>query len=365
MGNDALQELLAAALEAGEIQSAVWRVGCRGGVLAQGTVGPADCETLYDLASLTKPLVTALLLALYIERGQCAAADRLGDWLPALRDSPYGSVSIVQAVTHTGGFPAWRPFYALCATPDEVLPAIAQTPPAATPGEAVIYSDLGYIVLGYLLERLAGQSLAVQFATLVAQPLGLTATCFCPPPDWRCRIAPTEEGNAHERRMVEQLLAESTSDDTFTRARLRAYTGWRTQRIQGAVHDGNAWFLGGVAGHAGLFAPVGEVWKLAQAFLPGSPLLRPETCRWFATNLTPGKSEARSFGWMLACSPNATGVGLSPTAFGHLGFTGTSLWCDPQTERVYILLANRTFPYRASLQDVRRAFHAAASQVPG
>jgi CubicO group peptidase (beta-lactamase class C family) len=362
---DVLREQLEAALDAGEIQSAVWLVGCRETIVAQGAVGPAGFDTLYDLASLTKPLVTALLLALHIERGRCAPDDRLGDWLPVLRDSPYERVTIVQAVTHMGGFPAWRPFYAMCATPDEVLPVIARTTPVAKPGEAVVYSDLGYIVLGYLLERLTGQPLDVAFETHVAQPLGLTATRFCPPPEWRERAAPTEDGNAHERHMVEQLIAEEAPDNASVRARLRAYTGWRTQRIHGEVHDGNAYFLGGVAGHAGLFATAGEVWKLAQAFLPGSPLLRPETCRWFSTNLTPGKAEARSFGWMLACSPNATGVGSSPTAFGHLGFTGTSLWCDPQTECIYVLLANRTFPYRAGLQEVRRAFHATASRILG
>jgi CubicO group peptidase (beta-lactamase class C family) len=360
---DVLREQLEAALDAGEIQSAVWLVACRETMVAHGAVGPAGFDTLYDLASLTKPLVTALLLALFIEQGRCTPDDHLGKWLPALRDSPYGHVTVVQAVTHTGGFPAWRPLYAMCATPDEVLPVIAQTPPMAKPGENVVYSDLGYIVLGRLLEHLAGQPLAVLFGTHVAQPLGLTATRFCPPPEWRERTAPTEDGNAHERRMVEQLIA--AENHPLVQARLRGYAGWRTQRVQGEVHDGNAYFLGGVAGHAGLFATAGEVWKLARVFLPGSPLLRPETCQWFSTNLTPGKAEARSFGWMLAGSPNATGVGLSPTAFGHLGFTGTSLWCDPQTERVYILLTNRTFPYRASLQDVRRAFHAAASRISG
>ncbi len=360
---DVLREQLEAALEAGEIQSAVWIVGCRETIVAQGAVGPAGFATLYDLASLTKPLVTALLLARFIEQGRCASDDQLGDWLPVLRDSPYGRVTAAQAVTHTGGFPAWRPFYALCATPDEVLPVIAQTTPVAEPGAAVVYSDLGYIVLGRMLEQVAGQPLAVLFGTHVAQTLGLTATRFCPPPEWRERAAPTEDGNAHERHMVEQLTAKE--DNASVRAKLLAYTGWRTQRLQGEVHDGNAHFLGGAAGHAGLFATAGEVWKLARVFLPGSPLLRPETCRWFSTNMTPGKAEARSFGWMLACSPEATGVGLSPTAFGHLGFTGTSVWCDPQTERVYVLLTNRTFPYRTGLQDVRRAFHAAASRISG
>ncbi|MGQ9898137.1 MAG: serine hydrolase domain-containing protein [Acidobacteriota bacterium] len=360
-----LQNLLKAALDAEEIQSAVWLVSRRETIVAQGAVGLAGFDTRYDLASLTKPLVTALLLALCSERGWFTFDSRLGDRLPVLRESPYGRVSIVQAVTHTGGFPAWQPLYALCSTPDEVLSVIARMPPVAAPGEAVVYSDLGYIVLGKLLEQVTGQSLADSFESFVARPLGLTATRFCPPPDWRERAAPTEVGNAHEARMVEQLIAAGNFSDPSIPARLRAYAGWRTQHIQGEVHDGNAHFLGGVAGHAGLFATVEEVWKLAQVFLPGSCLLEPETCRWFATNLTPGKAEARSFGWMLACSPNATGVGLSPMAFGHLGFTGTSLWCDAESERVYVLLTNRTFPCRAGLQNMRRAFHAAASRISG
>ncbi|QUW03449.1 beta-lactamase family protein [Chloracidobacterium validum] len=359
----ALRELLEAAVDTGEIQSAVWLVSDRGKPIAEGVVGAAQPDTIYDLASLTKPLVTALLCARLIECGDCAAQDTLGKWLPALRDSPYARASIEQALTHTAGFPAWLPLYVLCGNPGEALAVIAQTPPVAAPGTEVVYSDLGYIVLGQLLERLTGQPLDASFDELVAHPLGLTSTRFCPPPDWRYRVAPTEDGNAHERRMTEQLVTDGRLANPDAQARLRRYAGWRTSRIHGEVHDGNAYFLGGVSGHAGLFSTATEVWKLVQVFLPDSPLLRPTTCRWFTTNFTPGKAEDRSFGWMLASSPNATGVGLSPTAFGHLGFTGTSAWCDPQTTRVYVLLANRTFPFRASLQDVRRSFHALASSV--
>jgi CubicO group peptidase (beta-lactamase class C family) len=142
----------------------------------------------------------------------------------------------------------------------------------------------------------------------------------------------------------------------------QTYVGWRSEIIWGAVHDGNAYFLGGAAGHAGLFSTADETLKLANQFVAGfSELLSPATCELFRQNMTKGLNEARSFAWQLAATKDSTaGPSLPPDAFGHTGFTGTSCWVDPERQRVFILLTNRTharsLPF-ANINSVRREFH--------
>ncbi|HEX7294442.1 MAG TPA: serine hydrolase, partial [Pyrinomonadaceae bacterium] len=144
------------------------------------------------------------------------------------------------------------------------------------------------------------------------------------------------------------------------------YKNWRSALIWGEVHDGNAHFLGGAAGHAGLFSTAEETWRLAQQFLPGrTKLLKPETCELFRQNMTAGLEEARTIGWQTATSPESTaGTDLPPDSFGHTGFTGTSCWIDPQHERVFILLTNRTHGHPrpfVNINSVRRQFHSMAA----
>jgi CubicO group peptidase (beta-lactamase class C family) len=143
---------------------------------------------------------------------------------------------------------------------------------------------------------------------------------------------------------------------------------WRARTIWGEVHDGNAFFLGGAAGHAGLFSTARETLSLARQFLPRTTtLLAPETCALFKVNMTEGLNEARSFAWQLAATPESTaGPRLAPDSFGHLGFTGTSCWIDPQRERIFILLTNRTharsLPF-SNINSVRRRFHTLAVEA--
>jgi serine-type D-Ala-D-Ala carboxypeptidase len=140
---------------------------------------------------------------------------------------------------------------------------------------------------------------------------------------------------------------------------------WRNELIWGQVHDGNAYFLGGAAGHAGLFSTAKETFAIAQQFLADqSNLLQPATCELFRKDLTPGLDEARSFGWQLAkTKDSAAGPDLPPDSFGHSGFTGTSCWIDPRHERIFILLTNRThartLPF-VNINSVRRRFHSLA-----
>jgi serine-type D-Ala-D-Ala carboxypeptidase len=365
----ALRAHLEHALLDGEFHGAAWLVAEGDAILSTGAIGnavpppdpiPASTETIFDLASLTKPLATGLLLACLLEAGRCSLDDPISAHLPVFKNGPYESVSLRRIVSHSAGFPAWKPFYALADSPGQIPEIIARTVPAYEAGTRVIYSDLGYILLGRLLDTLTATRLDTLFRNDIAAPLALKFTGYLPSPQLLPRIAATELGNVHERTMVENT--EFPPDD---RDRVSAYDGWRTELVRGEVHDGNAFFLNGISGHAGLFAPIAEVFTLARQFLPGSRLLKPETLDLFTTSLTPGLEEERSVGWMLASTRNSTaGEKLSARSFGHLGFTGTSLWIDPETNRVYILLTNRTYPIRPGLNAVRRTFNTLAASLP-
>jgi CubicO group peptidase (beta-lactamase class C family) len=276
-------------------------------------------------------------------------------YLPEFDSKDKAGVLVRHLITHSAGFPAWKPFYALADSPADVLSVIARTPLGYAPGSRVIYSDLGFITLGMLLEQRTGQSLAKLFCQEVARPIGLTEMQFNPPATLQDKIAPTECGNEYERELARKIdLSEAE------RCRVDQYSGWRTKLIQGQVHDGNAWFLNGVAGHAGLFGSIEETARLAAQFLPGSDLLQPSTLELFSQNWTPGLGEHRSPGWMLASTPGSSaGEALPPTAFGHTGFTGTSLWVDHEKARIFLLFTNRTYPI-VNLHPTRWAFHALA-----
>jgi CubicO group peptidase (beta-lactamase class C family) len=350
-------------IAAGDFPSAVYLVAEAGHVVLAGASGDAvriperiraTVDTVYDLASLTKPLVTGLLCARLVERGKVQIDGPIARVLPEFDRSDKRRISIRQLLTHTSGLPAWRPLYLTTdGDPDAALKTIAAEPLECEPGARVCYSDLGFMALGFLLERIAGAPLAEIARGTIFEPLRLQRTFFNPDPALRTQVAASETGNAYEREKVGEL------------AEARHFK-WREHVIWGEVHDGNAYFLGGVAGHAGLFSKARETWRLAEQFVAGrTELLAPETCLLFRTNMTQGLAEARSFGWQLAETPDSTaGPALPADSFGHLGFTGTSCWIDAARERVFILLTNRTharqLPF-VMINDVRRAFHTLAS----
>jgi CubicO group peptidase (beta-lactamase class C family) len=237
-----------------------------------------------------------------------------------------------------------------------VLEVIAAEPLERSPGARVVYSDLGFITLGLIIQRVSGASLAELARREIFGPLRLARTFFNPSESLRTEVAACESGgNAYERGVCE---SEGRG----------AGSGWRERTIWGEVHDGNAYFLGGAAGHAGLFSTARETLRIAEQFLPEtSRLLSPETCALFRTNMTEGLNEARSFAWQLAATHESTaGPRLPPEAFGHLGFTGTSCWTDPTTARTFILLTNRTharpLPF-VNINGVRRRFHTLAVEA--
>ena len=362
--NEQLSAFLQQHIDAGEFPSAVYLVGQRGEVVYTDALGHSVVEpyrvankldTIYDLASLTKPLVTTLLCAKRIELGELTLDSSVSHYVAEFDRTDKQMITVRELLTHTSGLPAWRPVYLLTEEqPDRAAGAIANLDLEYKPGTRVIYSDLGFITLGILLERLTGHQLTDLAKHEIFEPLKLQQTFFNPEVALQTGIAACETGNAYEADMCKQMGHEP-------------YVNSRQRLIWGEVHDGNAYFLGGAAGHAGLFSTAAEAFTIAQQFLGESTvLLTPQTCRTFSENMTPGLEEARSIGWQLAATKDSTGgADLPPDSFGHNGFTGTSLWIDPHEQRVFILLTNRThgraLPF-ANINAIRREFHTLATR---
>jgi len=356
---DQISSLLSERIAAGDFPSAVYLIADHGQIIFADALGyavrepqsvPASLETIYDLASLTKPLVTGLLCARRIESGELTLEASVSHYLPEFDRPDKHMITVRELLTHSAGLPAWRPLYVIAEGKREsTIAAIANERLEYRPGTRVVYSDLGFITLGFLLERMSRKSFVQLALSEIVQPLDLQHTFLNPGIGIRNRIAASERGNAYERETTgsekPQLLRENV--------------------IWGEVHDGNAYFLGGAAGHAGLFSTARETLRIAEQFVAGrTELLKPETCPLFRTNMTAGLEEARSVGWQLAQTKESTaGPDLPPESFGHLGFTGTSCWIDSVNERVFVLLTNRTharaLPF-VNINSVRRRFHTLA-----
>jgi serine-type D-Ala-D-Ala carboxypeptidase len=370
-------------IAAGDFPSAVYLVAERGTVRFSDALGDAvrepvrraaTLETIYDLASLTKPLVTGLLTAMLVESDEVRLDGAVSLYLSEFAREDKRAITVRQLLTHTSGLPAWLPLYLLAdGDPARTLEVIAAQPLEQAPGACVVYSDLGFITLGLLLQRVTGSPLAELARERIFHPLKLARTFFNPEKSFQTEVAACESGgNAYEREMCESQQvsppeSESSGQPADDRRTPRA-ANWRDRTIWGEVHDGNAFFLGGAAGHAGLFSTARETLRLAEQFiLRTTQLLEPTTCVLFRMNMTERLNEARSFAWQLAKSPDSTaGPLLYPESFGHLGFTGTSCWVDPYNERVFILLTNRTharaLPF-VNINSVRRRFHTLAVEA--
>jgi CubicO group peptidase (beta-lactamase class C family) len=360
--NPAITSFLTERITAGDFPSAVYLVAEKGQPVIADALGnavvepqrlPATFDTIYDLASLTKPLVTGLLCARRVEAGELTLDSSVSNYLPEFERTDKQAITVRQLLTHTSGLPAWRPLYILAqGERDRTVSVIAALELEYQPGTRVIYSDLGFIVLGRLLERFTGKVLVELAQTEIFSTLELKRTFFNPEAAMQTGIAACETGNAYER----ETCVNTAAGD---------YENWRKELIWGTVHDGNAYFLGGAAGHAGLFSNAPETLALASQFLASQArLVKPETCKLFSRNMTEGLEEARSFGWQLAeTKDSAAGLDLPRESFGHSGFTGTSCWIDPEHERVFILLTNRTHAHAlpfTNINSVRRRFHSLA-----
>ena len=309
-------------------------VGYRDSVVLLAAVGhygaddqrPVTPETIYDLASLTKVIGLTTAAMMLVDSGKLDLDAPVQRYVPAFQGVNKERVMIRHLLTHSSGMPAWRPLYAEAKTREAALALVDTTVLLKQPGDTFVYSDLGAITLTQAVEAITGQRLNDFLNARLFGPLGMTSTRFLPPPEWRDRIAPTE-------------------NDTVFRHRV----------LRGEVHDENAGRLGGVSGHAGLFSTAPDLARFAQW------LLRLRTidslhAREFThkQGLPPGSS--RALGWDTPSELSSAGTKMGPNAFGHTGFTGTSIWFDPDRGLFIILLTNRVNPTRANTKilQVRR-----------
>lgn len=353
---DPIRDYLVGEVKRGAMPGATWWVGDARGVIATGAAGVAAIEpdaaplttsAPFDLASLTKPLATALLATILDAERRLSLATPLAALFPELRGSPFGGATLRDVAAHRAGFPAWAALYLAGTSRDSYVNAIASCRRQGEPG-ATLYSDLGYILLGFAVEQASGTTLDRLFAERVARPLGLARCGFAGRTGAFSDAAATERGNVYER----SLAGSAAHSEPF-----------REEIPRGQVHDGNAWGLGGVAGNAGLFGAASDVAVIALAILDPTRLgLGTRALEPMRQPVAEGAG-IRTVGFLLARDAESVRGVLPDDAVGHLGFTGTSLWIDARRPRVYVLLTNRVHPHvpPQPFTVTRRGFHAVAA----
>jgi CubicO group peptidase (beta-lactamase class C family) len=299
-------------------------------------------ETVYDLASLTKVTATLPLVLQAVAEGRIAFEDPVPVHLP---ECPHHNITIKHLLTHTSGLPAWIPFYLRTMGREAIIRGAAATPLEAAPGTQVTYSDVGFVLLDEIVRRTLGAPLDALASERIYGPLDMTKTAYRPlsgvqpaagaEDDPRLAIAPTEDGTQIEQRMAQERPSIAEAGRRHT---------WRRYLIWGEVHDSNAHAMGGVSGHAGLFGTAGDLVRYARMWLangrgPHGPVLEPALVREAITPQTP-PPKIRGLGWALTGDQGWWGHTLSPRAFGHTGFTGTSIVVDPERDLAIVLLSN-------------------------
>ena len=334
---DSLSRILRSAVSDSAFPGAFAIAGDSRGVLARVGAGRIDWaahapapgqHTLWDLASLTKVIATTTAAAQLVEQGKIDLDAPVRRYLPEWSGPGKEGVTVRHLLTHTSGLPAFRPYDRQTKSRDSIAALLFDTELERAVGERMVYSDIGAFVLGEIVERVSGETLDGYFSRHVAGPLRLRETMFAPPASLRARIAPTEI-------------------DTL-----------RGGLVRGAVHDERAYYLGGVAAHAGLFGSAHDLARFAMMMLRGGALdgariLEPETIATFTVYADPAFSN-RALGWQkreradMAFRTGAAWAGekMSASAYGHTGFTGTSIGIDPERDLFVILLSNRVNPTR-------------------
>ena len=298
--------------------------------------------TLFDLASLTKVVATTSMAMLLYERGLLDLEAPVAAIVPefmadAEKDPRRRDVSLRMLLAHSSGLPAYEKLFLKNSTRDQLLHAAFTMPLAADPGTRAEYSDIGFIILGIALERLADEALDDFCQREIFSRLGMTSTTFKPPKEIQLQIPPT-------------------GDDQIFRHRI----------IQGEVQDENASVLGGVAGHAGVFSSAVDLAKFAHAMLNGGvPILRSATVALFTRREAMPAGTSRALGWDTPSAPSQAGKYFWPASFGHLGYTGTSLWIDADRQLSITLLTNRTWPDCSDhrIKIIRPKFHDAVVEA--
>lgn len=325
---DTLQRLLDAARADSAFPGAVAVVGTSSGVLATVSTGtldwrlspPVDGETLWDLASLTKVVAMTSAMMRLVDSGLVSLDAPVQRYLPEWTAAGAETVTVRHLLTHSSGLPSWRPLYKETTHRQAAVELVLATSPDTMAGARMVYSDLGAILLGLLVERVSGVPLDRFVHEQVFQPLGMDQTFYNPSPTLLGHIAPTE------------------------------FDPWRQRQIRGEVHDENAFRLGGISAHAGLFSNAEDLALIARMYLAGGVLdgtrhFSRTTIETFTAPQNPTLGN-RALGWEKPTGRNSAGIRLSTRAFGHTGFTGTSMWMDPEQDLFVILLTNRVNPTR-------------------
>ncbi len=326
-----VETILAQAIASRVFPGAVIEIGRAGGAITTITAGaltydaaaPAvDARTIYDLASLTKVLATTALMVDELRSGRMRLNDRVRHWIDAWTGEERQAVTLRDLLEHCSGLPAHRPYYRSRTGRASFELAISEEPLDYTPRTQSIYSDPGFLLLGFAMERAASTPLDRQFDAWRDRELGPGVELrFRPAATWMPRIAPTEDSEFGEER-------------------------------RGEVHDENAAAVGGVAAHAGLFGSAAGVGACARWWMRS-----PAWSTFTAKSSVPGSS--RALGWDTMLPTSSCGGRMSARAIGHTGFTGTSLWIDPEQDLYVVILTNRVHPSRTGdgIQEARRALH--------
>lgn len=325
--------------------AAVLEVGTAGRPLVREPFGrltydtdaaPTEADTIFDLASLTKVLATAPLVARQVERGSLGLDDPVASHLASWNAPDRASVTIRDLLAHCSGLPAHRPYHESLRGRAAIEEAIARTPLEYSPRSRSLYSDLGFMLLGFILDDIA--PLPAQFDAMRAQMGVVEDLQFRAPAAWLRRTAPTQ-------------IKES-----------------RGGLVTGEVDDDNAWALGGVAGQAGLFGTAAAAGACARHVLQvlggRTGVIRTDTLRTFVSRRSDVPGSSRALGWDTMRPTSSCGTRMSPRAFGHTGYAGTSLWIDPERDAYVVLLTNRVHPRAEKgdtrITELRRAVHDAA-----
>ena len=341
--------VLLEAIEERAFPGAAYGVLLRGEILTIGAAGrftydPADMrvrpETIFDMASVSKVIATTAMAMRLWQSGQLDLDEPIGARLPEFSlDPAKRNITARMLLAHSSGLPAYERLFERCHSSAELLAACLQMPLEAPPETQTVYSDIGFILLGHLLEVIAGESINHYCPREIFAPLEMTSTLYCPPSELSPSIPPT-------------------AIDSPIRHRV----------LQGEVHDDNCYVLGGVSGHAGIFSNVADTLRFAACILRGgAPIFQPQIVSSFAaphvlSNCASGQ-HPRALGWDIPSPPSSSGQFFSAHSVGHLGYTGTSLWIDLDRQLAVVLLTNHTFPGNQSdgvskqIQQVRPRFH--------
>jgi serine-type D-Ala-D-Ala carboxypeptidase len=315
----------------------------------------AMAANLFDLASLTKVVATTSMAIILYERGLLELDVPIMGVVPEFAsdsgplDVRRREVTFRMLLAHSSGLPAYEKLFLKARSREELLRAAFTTPLSADPGTRAEYSDIGFIILGTALQRIAQESIDIFCRREIFGPLGMSNTTFNPPADMRTKIPPT----ADERSILPPANANPRST-------------LRNRIIQGEVQDENAFVLGGVAPHAGLFSTAEDLARFAQSMLQrGAGIVRPETISLFTRCESSPAGTSRALGWDTPSNPSQSGKYFSASSFGHLGYTGTSLWIDPERQLSVTFLTNRTWPdcSNQAIKQVRPKFHDAVVEA--